>query len=329
MFSSTGKISIGGLLLYMIYCWQDEIKNALKTGCNYLMDYISSIISIKSGNHNNAKLIYAIHSELDEKCGKTCKRYTAQDGSLAPNYKLNNGTYTLEYNKKYVFVNINNDEITLSVYGMSPDPSFMKTFINEIFNKHNSSDNVIVFYLSNEKEWTMPIFRRPRLNINVTTKMQEMLDDIDIFLQPASEISYQNTGKAYRRGYFVHGISGTGKSSIVEKIAIDYNMSVYIVNLNSSTMTDAMLINLLSEVAPHSLIVFDEMDKQYQSIKSNKNIHITTAGILSAIDGPQRLSHGTIVVLTANNIAAFDSAFSKALLRPGRIDKTYCFTELI
>ena len=41
----------------------------------------------------------------------------------------------------------------------------------------------------------------------------------------------------------------------------------------------------------------------------------------TAIDGPQRLSHGNIVIMTSNDTYKFTENFKDALLRKGRIDK--------
>ena len=48
---------------------------------------------------------------------------------------------------------------------------------------------------------------------------------------------------------------------------------------------------------------------------------MSEGGILTAIDGPQRLSHGTIVIMTSNDIYEFTDNFKEALFRKGRVDE--------
>jgi SpoVK/Ycf46/Vps4 family AAA+-type ATPase len=159
--------------------------------------------------------------------------------------------------------------------------------------------------------------------------MQLFLNDVDNFFTSKEEKAYQQHSRPYKKGYLIEGAPGTGKTTVIEAVAMIHNMSIYMVNLNSAEMTDSVLINLIANVPPRSLIVFDEMDKQYEAIQKNQNIHLSTGGILNALDGPQRLSHGTIVVMIVNNLNKFDDDFRIPLLRPGRIDKVFQFTIVI
>src|SRR5581483_6355315 len=99
------------------------------------------------------------------------------------------------------------------------------------------------------------------------------------------------------------------KSAIPEVLAEKYGMSVYMVNLNSYDMSDAVLINLVANVPPNSIILFDEFDKQYEEILANHDIRISKNGILTAIDGPHRTSHGTLVIVAVNDATVLDAAF--------------------
>lgn len=102
-------------------------------------------------------------------------------------------------------------------------------------------------------------------------------------------------------------------------------MRVYLLSLNAKDMTDNVLINLISAVPPRSVLVLDEIDKQLDSIKHNPTVSISVAGLLSALDGPQRLADGITVMLTANRQNILDPSDQKSLLRPGRIDRVYEF----
>ena len=140
---------------------------------------------------------------------------------------------------------------------------------------------------------------------------------------------YEKRGLNYRRGYLLHGKGGTGKTSVVELIASHHRLSCYNIILNAKGMTDATLVNLAATVPPHSLVIFDEFDKEWKTIRETKGKAITEAGLLNAIGGTPPLHAGVIVLILVNDITVFDTPEWSTLLRPGRIDKVFHFTESI
>lgn len=309
----------------MAYLYSNEIKELVVKLFQYIMDRFTSKLMINSSG--NAKIIYAIKEELTSQYQNTARQFNVQDGVIKPNYKLPNGSYSINHNNKTLHITVTDDNIEIMNY--STDVNTLKSFVNDIYAKFGNTDNVLLFYLSEQKDWKCPIFRRPRTINNITPDMRNLLNDVNTFCSPAKEQEYETNSRPYRKGYMIAGLPGTGKSTIVEKIAIDHNMPVYMVNLNADGMTDSVLINLLASVPMKSVILFDEMDKQYTAMQNNRNISLSNGGILSAIDGPQRLSHGTVVIMIVNDINVFDNTFRTQLIRPGRIDGVFTFTQII
>ena len=322
MFTTISVSTICGSILYL---YRDEIKNFLSSIYECMLSYIScSLVIDKSINH---KITYAITKELEEIYINKVTTLSIGDGNNKPMYKLVNGYYYIKKDGKKYCIHIMDDKIEIFAYFVSIET--MKDVFDQIYQKHITTTNVLTFYLSEKTSWTNPIFRRPRQNMKMTDQMNDMLMDIESFYSQETEQKFLELGKPYRRGYLIHGPSGTGKTSIIEKIAMINDMEIYQINFNSVDMTDTNLINLVANVPVRSLIVIDEIDKQYDAIKKNKNVHISTNGILTALDGPQRLSHGTIIVIIANDLTDFESNFYMSLVRPGRIDKILNFTECL
>lgn len=258
-------------------------------------------------------------------CSKS-KILEATDGFIYPNYKIRNGTYAINYHNTYILFIISDDGI--EIVSFANNIEILKQFINNVYCKYGSSEKLTIFRTSNGKTWNHPIFGRPR-NIRMTPEMLNMFEDLEQFLTENTESIYKEEGRIYKRTYFIEGPSGTGKSSIIEKIAKEKGMDVYMVHLNSNNFTDSDLIYLVGSVPRRSIIVFDELEKQYQSLMNNNSTHITIGGILSAMDGPQRLPDSTVMIITVNNINILENDFKDALLRNGRVDKYYKFTEKI
>lgn len=177
-------------------------------------------------------------------------------------------------------------------------------------------------------DWSSPIIRRPMdiVKIKLTPEMQLMVNDVDEFRK--NENIYQQYGRNFRKGYLVYGKPGTGKTSMTKLIARKFGMTIYMIDLNSNLMTDNTLIKLISSVPPFSIIVFDEIDRQFDAMEKNKNKFITIGGIFSALDGPIPLSHGTIVIATANNRKFLNDADDKSMFRKGRIVTQFEFKTL-
>lgn len=130
---------------------------------------------------------------------------------------------------------------------------------------------------------------------------------------------YRCHGIPYRTGICLHGVPGTGKSSLVKAICAEYNLNLYMVDLAS--ISDSDLKELFVSVNANSLILIEDIDtvtaSRKRSGKGSKksSSNLTLGGLLNAIDGVTD-SDGRILVVTTNKIETLDPA----LLRPGRVD---------
>ena len=316
---------ITGLTGIFLYTFREEIKEMIMYFISHVVESYTNKLIING--RAAGKITYAIKEELTEKLNKRMKKFSVTDGAINPHYKICNGSYTLIYNNITVYVNITDDNIEITSYWGTTDT--LKTFLNSICEKYSTTENVLLFYILDKQSWNHPIYRRPRIINNITNSMTKFLNDIDDFLTAKTEDSYEQNGMPYRKGYLIKGAAGTGKSTVCELIAIKHNMSIYVVNLNSEGMTDSVLINLIATVPTRSVIVFDEMDKQYETAMKNRFVQLSAGGILNAIDGAQRMSHGTIVVMIVNDIKKIRTDLTIPLLRKGRIDETFEFKEIL
>ena len=89
-------------------------------------------------------------------------------------------------------------------------------------------------------------------------------------------------------------------------------------------MSDSTFVNLCASVPTYSMIVIEELDKQWTDIKEPK---ITLAALVQALGGIPRLNHGVIVMATANRDDFVTSDIAEILFRPGRIDAKFNLNE--
>jgi hypothetical protein len=196
-------------------------------------------------------------------------------------------------------------------------------------------------------EWTHVTFEHPKTFATLAmdpAKKKEILDDLDTFKN--GKDYYARVGKAWKRGYLLHGPPGTGKSAMVAAMANHLDYDVYDIEL-TSVHSNTELRKLFIQTKSKSIIVIEDIDcsldltgargKKKDSEEDNKaakagsdgkkdtRSKVTLSGLLNFIDGLWSACGGErIIVFTTNHLEKLDPA----LIRRGRMDKhiemSYC-----
>ncbi|KAI4256912.1 MAG: hypothetical protein L6R42_005952 [Xanthoria sp. 1 TBL-2021] len=149
---------------------------------------------------------------------------------------------------------------------------------------------------------------------------EHIVADVKDFLR--SEQWYHDRCIPYRRGYLLHGVPGSGKSSFIQALAghLDYNIAM--VNLSERGLTDDRLNYLITILPKRTFVVLEDVDAAFSGRTMSdesgyRGANVTFAGLLNAIDG---ITSGEerVLFLTTNHVARLDAA----LVRPGRVDMT-------
>lgn len=158
----------------------------------------------------------------------------------------------------------------------------------------------------------------------------------------------------YRRGILFYGPPGTGKTSLVKALSYEYQMNIYIIDVNDENINDESIINILGSLSAtsdcHKILLFEDIDSAFADkeklleektitednisslysdektddksklleniAKTKKTKFLTYSGLLNALDGALSNQNGIVTVMTTNYI----TRLGEALLRPGRID---------
>ncbi|KAH9949103.1 P-loop containing nucleoside triphosphate hydrolase protein [Amylocystis lapponica] len=198
--------------------------------------------------------------------------------------------------------------------------------------------------------WTDSRHKRPMSSIVLNPGVKEMLlSDTKDFLK--SEKWYADRGIPFRRGYLLHGVPGSGKSSLIHAIAGELMLDIYVVSLSSSWISDSTLTTLMGRVPARCIVLLEDLDAAFTrstsrdststgSPESNSTAPaeeptelptrhtrrhktetlsevntLSLSGLLNALDGVAA-SEGRILFATTNHLERLDPALS----RPGRMD---------
>ncbi|KAG9010680.1 hypothetical protein FRB94_010157 [Tulasnella sp. JGI-2019a] len=186
--------------------------------------------------------------------------------------------------------------------------------------------------------WNGARQKRPLSSIVLERGVKDMLmADARDFL--ASEEWYADRGIPFRRGYLLHGVPGSGKTSLIHAVAGALGLDIYVISLSSKGMNDTTLSNLMGRVPQRCIVLLEDLDaaftrgvsrdatstgvpskmatapaKKDTSAGDDTN-SLSLSGLLNSLDGVAA-SEGRILFATTNHIERLDPALS----RPGRMD---------
>ncbi|KZT66896.1 P-loop containing nucleoside triphosphate hydrolase protein [Daedalea quercina L-15889] len=208
-----------------------------------------------------------------------------------------------------------------------------------------AKENVISVWASNNLNNWINITSNPKRAIQtiiLDPGVKEMLlEDAHEFLN--SQPWYAARGIPFRRGYLLYGAPGSGKSSLIQSIAGELGLDVYIITLSRSGLDDNSLYELIGGLPKRCIALMEDIDAAFkQGITRDLPPHnvpkgeedgvaasmpplipepshfdprVTLSGLLNALDGIGA-QEGRILFATTNNFSALDPA----LRRPGRMD---------
>jgi len=211
----------------------------------------------------------------------------------------------------------------------------------KIYTNQSSRDNEY-----RNRVWTPVVFDHPAtfgtLALEPDLK-KDIMEDLQRFTR--GEKYYRQVGRAWKRGYLLHGPPGTGKSSMIAAMANFLEYDIYDLEL-TQVKNNTELRKLLIHTANKSIIVIEDIDcsldlsdrkKKKKSQKdaeskdekppepgkpdeseTNEDSKVTLSGVLNFTDGLWSCCGSErLFVFTTNHIERLDPA----LLRSGRMDK--------
>lgn len=173
------------------------------------------------------------------------------------------------------------------------------------------------------KRFLPSVFLPPDVS-SVVAEVKEFLTQRDL---------YQALGLPWRRGYMLTGPPGTGKSSLIQTVAGECNLPIYVLSRDRS-ICDAKFLEIVNSIPREkSLLVIEDADTALglappaaaesaagddaSDGPATKPSELSLSGVLNALDGIAS-SEGRILFMTSN---AAPETFPPALVRPGRVDR--------
>ena len=192
-----------------------------------------------------------------------------------------------------------------------PDQGVLVEFYDRAQSRYTLSNHVQItraFYgnnrvMTNEKS----VRKRDLSTVYLSqTIIDQVMQDIDRYLnQPEL---YDRLGISHKYNLLLHGLPGTGKTSLVKTIASHFDLTIGIITIDPR-MVDGQFLSCFQALERKDIILFEDFDRLFEPDDRDTRNCLTLTGILNLLDGVE--SDGTIIIVTANNHENFDPAIRR------------------
>jgi chaperone BCS1 len=162
--------------------------------------------------------------------------------------------------------------------------------------------------------------------------LEKLLNVVDDFYNMRDW--YTQRGVPHKICILLHGVPGTGKTSLIKALAGHYGVNIYKMNINQ--LSDESLEDALSQVPKGNLVLLEDVDSSTavqkrvdqsarEPVTPEAEVRLrdkpsgfeplSLTGVLNAFDGVIPLDN-TLLVFTTNHLERLDPA----MIRPGRVD---------
>lgn len=195
-------------------------------------------------------------------------------------------------------------------------------YIDHIMDKKKEENKTSIYIWDDYWETIEKRISRKLSTLYLDGKEKEILGNIRDFLDENTKLEYQRMGVPYKLNILLHGLPGTGKSSLIYSVASELEMDVALLFFTKD-MTDIDFMRALRRIPDNTLLVIEDIDTVFETRKKNDEFknNISFSGLINSLDGIGYIDK-QIIILTTNCKMVLD----KALTRPGRIDIDIEFT---
>ncbi len=218
-----------------------------------------------------------------------------------------------------------NNEVLKSYYFtfVTKDKSIPEKFFSEFKELHGIKSNHryinIQVTADGTRRLSLPLTRK--LNRVYSPHISFLVEDMEEFY--SSEEKFLETGSSWTRGCLLYGPAGTGKSAMVQALALHFDKNLVIGSISNKLMTEEDLAKFFGDYdGRDNVFLIEDIDTCQPSAEpptfsrgDKKLTGFSYSSLLNYIDGPMA-TPGRYIFFTTN----YPENLSKNLIRPGRID---------
>jgi len=145
--------------------------------------------------------------------------------------------------------------------------------INELIRRLNNKNkpidttknNASLYRLNDDGKWTATeIDKRSIDTIYLPHETKKKITaEIELFI--TKEKLYKEYQIPYKKGILFYGPPGTGKTSIVKSLAFEYQLNIYMLDINSEHVNDNNIVDILNSIGGTSnkILLFEDVDSAF------------------------------------------------------------------
>lgn len=166
--------------------------------------------------------------------------------------------------------------------------------------KHSSNELLVLTW---DGEWNDEYRTATRSSVYLPgTAYQDILNDLTTFY--TSETDYKRLDIPWTRTYMLHGLPGTGKTSLVYTLASELDKNIALLDFSDPDISDAKIRRALFKLPRGTILCLEDIDALFVNRKSEKST-ITFSGLINVLDGVIK-NTGLVIFMTTNYIQNID-----------------------
>jgi len=192
---------------------------------------------------------------------------------------LSYGYFYIRKNKIILLHRVQHWHMTIVSHGGLLSELDVKNEINEIIrvslNKNtneNIKEQVCIHKYTAQHKWSKSLLDiRSFDTIYLPT---EQLSSIKLEIEKfvTMEKLYRNFQIPYRKGMLFYGPPGTGKTSLVKTLAYEFQLNIYVLNVNDEIVNDDTIVDILNSLGGgNKILLFEDIDTAFSDKEKVRN----------------------------------------------------------